>query len=217
MLATDILLFIGGFVLIYFGSKRVLNAGNKLATRLALSGVAAGAIIFATLTGMPELFSTVYTVKTDSASIGFANLIGTNIHNIPLAIGVPALFTTITYEKFARKICLSLLVAELFSALLVIDGQMNALKGAILLVSHVIYILYVVKRGNNHDEACKEETKSTRNGITMISNFILGGTILLGGVAMFVVASLDLADVLGISKFFVALVIMSLGPILPAS
>ena len=85
-------------------------------------------------------------------AIGFANLVGTNIHNIPLAIGVPALFTVITYEKFARRICLSMLVAELFAALLVIDRQMNAWKGAILIIAHIVYVSYVIKKGNNHDE-----------------------------------------------------------------
>ena len=71
MLALDIILFIGGLLLIFFGSKRVLNAGNDIASKLALSSVVAGAIIFATLTAMPELFSTVYTVYNDSASNRF--------------------------------------------------------------------------------------------------------------------------------------------------
>lgn len=215
MLTLDILLFMGGLFLIFFGSKRVLSAGNNLASRLALNGVAAGALIFAMVTAMPELFSTVYTVYTDSASIGFANLVGTNIHNIPLAIGVPALLTVITYEKFARRICLTMLVAELFSALLIIDGQMNALKGGVLLISYAAYVIYVIKRGNNHDETCVEETKSPINSMKIIFNFISGGILLLAGCSIIVVSSLDLADVLGISKFLVALVVMSLGPVIP--
>ena len=215
MLILDILLFIGALILIFYGSKRVLNTGNTVTSRLALSGVAAGALVFATLTAMPELFSTVYTIYGDSANIGFANLVGTNIHNIPLAIGIPALFTVISYEKFAKKICLSMLVAELFSALLVIDGQMNVLKGVVLIISYFVYVVYVIKRGNNHDEIIPEETKSSKSNKEIIFNFILGGAILLGGCALIVVSSLDLAEVLGISKFFVAIVVMSLGPVLP--
>ena len=109
MLLFDISLFIIALVLISYGSKRVLIGGNKIASKLALSGVTAGALVFATLTAMPELFSTIYTVYNDSGSVGFANLVGTNIHNIPLAIGIPAMFTIINYEKFARKICLTML------------------------------------------------------------------------------------------------------------
>lgn len=217
MLILDILLFICALGLISYGSKRVLDAGNNVAARLALSGVAAGALVFSVLTAIPELFSTVYTIYADSSSIGFANLIGTNIHNIPLAIGIPALFTVISYEKFAKKICLTMLVAELFSALLVIDGQMNSLKGVVLIISYFVYVIYVIKRGNNHDEVILEETTNSKSTKRIIFNFLIGGAILLGGCALIVVSSLDLAVTLGISKFFIALVIMSLGPVLPES
>jgi cation:H+ antiporter len=215
MLALDIILFVAGLLLIFHGSKRTEHSGNDIASKFVLTGVAVGAIFFSLITAIPELFSTVYSVYYESASIGFGNLVGTNIHNIPLAIGLPALFTVLSYEKFAKKVCLTLLIAELFSTLLVIDGQMNAWKGAVLLICYVAYVVYVIKWGNNHDEISVEETKCSKSNREIIFNFLLGGSFLLVGCVMIVMSSLSFAEILGISKFYVALTIMALGSVLP--
>ena len=69
MLALDIILFVSGLLLIFYGSKRTEHSGNDIASKFVLTGVAVGAIFFSLITAMPELFSTVYSVYYDSASI----------------------------------------------------------------------------------------------------------------------------------------------------
>jgi len=55
-----------------------------------LTGVAVGAVFFALITAMPETFTTIYATYHGSSKIGFANLVGSNIHNVALAVGLSA-------------------------------------------------------------------------------------------------------------------------------
>lgn len=178
-----------------------------------LCRVAIGAIFFTLITAMPETFTTIYATYHSSARIGFANLVGSNIHNIPLAVGISAFLTSLTYERFANRICLIMIVSVLFTSLLLIDDQMNSVKGVILLVCYGLYVFYVIKKdwNNNHDEI----TKTSKSLKVIISTFIIGGIVLLFGSYLVVDSSLNLAQNLGISSFYVGITIMAFGSIIP--
>jgi len=173
LLVLDIALFIFGLLMIIFGSKLAVESGNNIASKFMLTGVSVSAVFFAFITAMPETFTTIYASYHSSAKTGFANLVGSNIHNVPLAVGISAFLTSLTYEKFANRISLIMTVSILFASLLLIDGQMNLVKGVILLICYGLWVLYVIKKGrnNNHDEI----TKTKKSLKLIILTFIAGG------------------------------------------
>ncbi len=178
-----------------------------------LTGVAVGAVFFALITAMPETFTTIYATYHGSAKIGFANLVGSNIHNVALAVGVSAFLTSLTYERFANRICLIMTVSILFASLLLVDGQMTQIKGLILLLCYGPYVFYVIKNGRNNNH---HEINKTSKGLKIIiSTFIVGGAILLIGSYLVVDSSLNLAQNLGISSFYVGLMVMAFGSVIP--
>ena len=213
LLLLDIMLFILGLSMIIVGSELIVKSGNDIASRLMLTGVAVGAIFFALITAMPETFTTIYATYHGSAKIGFANLVGSNIHNVALAVGVSAFLTSLTYERFANRISLIMTVSILFASLLLLDGQMTRIKGVILILCYGLYIFYIIKKGrnNNHNEI----TKTSKSSKIIVLTFIAGGSILLLGSYSVVNSSLNLAQVLGVSSFYVSLMIMAFGSVIP--
>lgn len=127
-LLLSIFIFIFGVIILYFGSKLIVDSSLNLAQKLKLSGIAVGAIFIAMITAIPETFITLLAIRK-SSMIAFGNIVGSNIINIPLAIGLPALITTLTFSKFARKISLTMIIATTFAFLLLIDGHLTSLDG----------------------------------------------------------------------------------------
>lgn len=215
LIFINLFLFFAGIFLIILGSQLVVNSGINLARRLKITGVAFGALFLSVITAMPETFTTLFSLFEDSAATGFANLVGSNIHNLPLGLGLAALLTPLRFEKFAKGVSLVMVLAILLTALLLIDGQMTRPKGIILLLSYGLYILYLLKNGFNHQSAELEKKKPERILLKPILAFILGSLILLFSSYLVVKSSLSMAKIFHLSNFFVAMMIMSLGSILP--
>ena len=116
ILALSIFIFILGMVLLGFGGHLIVNSSLNLAQKLKLSGIAVGAVFIALITALPETFITLLVLRK-SQMIAFGNLVGSNIINIPLAIGLPALITTLTFSKFARRISLIMIISAVLAFL----------------------------------------------------------------------------------------------------
>lgn len=216
LIFINLSLFFVGIFLIILGSQLVVAAGISLARRFKITGVAFGALFLSAITAMPETFTTLFSLFEDSAATGFANLVGSNIHNLPLGLGLVALLTPVRFEKFAKRVSLVMILAILLTSLLLIDGQMTRPKGIILLLAYGFYILYLLKKGFNHDQSSEiENKKPERVSKKLILTFILGSALLLFSSYLVVKSSLSLAQAFNLSNFFVAMMIMSLGSILP--
>jgi len=213
MLLLNLTLFIVGILFIVIGGNKVTDAGIEIGAKLKLTGVAVGAIFMALITAMPETFISGYAALLKNSDVAFGNLIGSNIHNIPLTIGIATFFTALTFEKFASRISLIMLLSILFAFLLLSDGQATPLKGFILISGYIMYIIFVIKheRNNNH-----KLTQKTNKSLKVLSlTFIGSGFILLLGSYLIVTSSLKIAELLGISNILIGLTIVAFGSIIP--
>lgn len=210
-ISLSIFTFIFGLVLLGLGSHLIVDLSLNLAQKLKLSGIAVGAIFIAIVTAMPETFITLLALRK-SSMVAFGNIVGSNIHNIPLAIGLPALFVALKFRRFAKRVSLIMIISALLALLLMMDGHLTPLEGWILIFCYFTYVFYVIKKERNNNQ--KFNTKEYSN-FKMAFLFLVGGILLLSGAYLMIESSLDILERFGFSELYIGTTIIALGSIIP--
>lgn len=220
----NILLLIGGLVLILVGANCLTDGASSVAKKWGVSDLVIGLTIVAFGTSAPELAISSLSAIDGSAELAIGNVVGSNIFNILAIIGCVALVMPIKIEKsiMSNEIPLVILsaVAILFCAndIFLNGSSTNLLSrgdGLILLLFFAIFLRYtfsIAKNGNSEDST--EEVK-TMSGIKA-SLFILGGLAgLIFGGQFFVDGASGIASSLGVSESVIGLTIVAAGTSLP--
>ncbi|MDP2684821.1 MAG: calcium/sodium antiporter [bacterium] len=228
----DILFFIIGIALLYFGAEILVKNSSWLAKSIGISPLIVGLTIVAFGTSAPELLvSTVASVQGDSA-IAIGNVIGSNIANIGLVLGLVILIRPPKSEDASVKREFPFLViisALLF--LLMLDGQLGRIDGVVLLLLFAIFMYYnimtvrkkMVNKFKQEVEEIEEKIeeivelkKHHRKKVKRNLLFSLGGLlILLVGSKLMVDSSITIAQGFGISQMVIGLSLVAVGTSLP--
>jgi cation:H+ antiporter len=133
----DVLLFLGGFILLMGGANYLVKGASHIAVRLSISSVVIGLTVVAFGTSLPELLVSVIANLGDRAGsdIAIGNIVGSNIANLGLILGLAGIITAINVERglVRFEMPLMLIVSLLFVAL-AWDGWISRLEGVILLI-----------------------------------------------------------------------------------
>ena len=215
---------IAGLVLLYFGAKWLVEAGAKLAIRLGVTPLLVGLTIVAFGTSTPELVVSVQSAMAGVGNISIGNVLGSNICNIALILGLSAIIVPLTAPKllFRRDIPVCV-VASLLAWLFLTNGNtMFFWEGIVLLVLFVGYAGYIIistKRGAGVDappddiiSTVNEKTDSVVKSIVFI---IIGLAALVAGADILVKGAIVLAASLGVSEALIGLTIVAVGTSLP--
>jgi len=211
LLFLPILLFILGVITLGFGGHLIVDSSLHLAQKLKLSGIAVGAVFIGFITALPETFISLFALRK-SEMLAFGNLVGSNIINIPLAIGLPALFITLNFSKFAKRISSIMTISAILAFLFLFDGNLSSFDGWFLILFYLIYVIYVIKKERNNNQ--KMEIKEFSNLKTALL-FLVGGALLLLGAYFFVESGLRIVQEIGISELYVGINFVALGSIIP--
>lgn len=202
-----ILLFAGFFILIK-GSDFFINGAVGISSKLGISEHTIGLTIVAFGTSLPELAVSSLASYQKHASTAWGNVIGSNITNILLILGLAMLFSTIKPSRFAFKDAISMLAVSFLTIFLAFDGKLNFYDGLILLAFYV-YFLYTLRGRGLEGEEIKGKAKGA------ILFLILGFFgIAFGGEAV-VKGAVGIAHSLGIAEATVAGSIVAFGTSLP--
>lgn len=199
-------------LLLYLGSKTIVRAASWIPSRLGLSKVVVGTVFVASVTALPELFSSMFAVFLGSSHLALGNIIGSNIYNIPLIIGIIGLIREFKIKDSSiNKECSFMIgLSLLFTALILTTGNITQWMGAIFLAFYPIFIYYSL-RNENHNYEEKPHHSLTKTG----ANLILGGGALLTGTFLLIYSALNIAQIFGLGHFYVGLTIVALGCIIP--
>lgn len=214
------LLMLVGFVGLSFGGDWLTSGAATISIKFKIDPVVVGLTIVSMATSMPEMMTSLLAAK-DTPGLAVGNILGSNIANIGLILGVTALLAPLVVQSrlVRREVPILITVTVLFS-LMAIDG-FSRLEGVIMLALMVLYLVYVVcsaKKGSDVIEGelaveVKSASKqSTRMGITFI---LLGGAALALGADVLVGTSVEVAGRLGVSDTLIGLTIVALGTSLP--
>ncbi len=220
-----ILFFVGIFLLIK-GADYLVEGASSLATRMHVPTIIIGITIVAIGTTMPELIVNILAAIEGNAEIGFGNIIGSNIANILLVLGITALITPIKVERNAiwKEIPITLIaVAVLFvvSNSVIIDQSHTNLitrtSGIIMLIFFVIFIYYSIEIfKQTRKKLQKASVNIKERNPVLTAGMILGGLVgLFIGGRWVVDGAVTIAQQLGLSQFLISATIIAIGTSLP--
>ena len=207
-------LLILGIALLYVGGEALVNGATSLGTRLGLSRMVVGLTVVAFGTSAPELAATLLAAISGVPELGVGNIVGSNIANIGLILGIAALIYALqsTRQFLRRELPIMLIVS---AALIPVfwDGYVSRLEGVLFLICLGIYLWYTLKTGSLDDELELEE--SAQPLWRSLAGVLLGIALLVVGAQALVTGATAIARSLGVSEAVIGLTLVAFGTSLP--
>lgn len=217
------LFLLGGIALIIFSANWLVEGASSIAKRFGISDLVIGLTIIAFGTSAPELTVNLFSALTGSTDIAIGNVLGSNIANIFLIVGISSIIYPLEIKKNTtwKEIPLSLLAAIVLGILAndtFIDNSsmgdfISRIDGLVLLSFFVIFMVYITEIARGQSET-EEITTSLPLGKALL--FVVGGLAgLFFGGKYLVEGAVNIAAMLGMSEKLIGLTIVAIGTSLP--
>lgn len=221
-MALQIILFLVGLALVVFGADYLVEGASAVARRFGLSEFVIGLTIVGMGTSAPEMVVSFIGAAQGNADIALGNVVGSNIFNTLLILGITALILpmAITRENRRRDIPMNIVTVAVLILLglertifgIGSDG-LSRLDGGILLALFIGYMWYSFKH-SSPDSDSPSETRQLKIWLAIL--YIAGGlSALVFGGRMFVNSAVSIAQTLGVSDKFIAITIIAGGTSMP--
>lgn len=212
------LVLAAGTALLIKGADWFVSGASELAAKFGVPPLIIGLTVVAMGTSMPEAAVSISAVIKGNADITIGNVVGSNILNILIILGLSAALSALLVEKSAIKFELPFLVG--ISILLLVqgsDGRIGFMDGLVQIILFGIYLFYLfISAKRKNDVQDNEPSKRQERKLWQIILLcILGLAMTIAGSAMAVDAACAIAEKLGISERFISLTIVALGTSLP--
>ena len=208
----------GGLVLLYFGADWLVQGAVTLALHLGLSPLIVGLTVVALGTSVPEALVSVQAAIGHQGGIALGNVIGSNILNIALILGLSSLILPLKVDSHIVKADVPLLTGATFMLVVLLeDFHISRMEGAFLLLCIVFYVtgnIMTVKRTSPEEDKIEGMEIPEDPGKTLWRDvgFLILGIVTLGfGANFLVTGAVDLARILGLSEALIGLTIVSIG------
>ena len=213
-MGINIFQFILGAILLYFGGDYLILGSKSIASKFKIPSIVVGITLVAFGTSLPELIVSIIAILKGESGIVIGNVVGSNIANIGLVLGVTAILTPIifSFKKISFDIYF-LIVITFLPLLFIYLGELVLWQAICFLLLLGGYCGHIVNNEHKYDESNSDANLS--DGLT-ISLKIIFGIIGLGfGAHIFVLAAKGIAIALGVSSLVVGMSIVALGTSLP--
>ena len=218
---VQILFILLGFVLLIKGADILVNGSSAIAKKLRISEIVIGLTIVSIGTSMPELFVSTTSALQGASDISVGNVIGSNICNLLLILGLSSLIHPVKFHKQTKLIenPMSIILTLIFVLMCNINQDISRIEGIILLVFFIAFLIYTIVIGKKtKDEAILEISLEEAKKISVVKNLVL---IILGiaglkiGGDLVVENAKLVAIALNISEKIIGLTIVAIGTSLP--
>lgn len=222
-MTLQIFILLAGLFLILFGANWLVDGSSSIAKRFGISEFVIGLTIVGIGTSTPEMVVSFMSSFQGKADMAIGNIVGSNIFNTLMILGVTALISplAITKSNLKRDIPLNIIVTVMLILLgmnLTIFGkgqdQLCRIDGAILLALFAGYLWTSFKSDQGDSEEGGEGIKEYKNGVSVLM-IIAGLAGLIVGGRLFVNSATELAKMFGVSDKFIAITIMAAGTSMP--
>jgi cation:H+ antiporter len=215
---TDSIYILVGLALLYFGGESLITGSLRIAQRFKISPFVIGATVMGFGTSSPELAVSLLASIREEAEVAVGNVIGSNIANVGLVLGLTALIAplTIAPRRFKSE-APPLLITTFLILFLAWDFSLSRWEGVVLLAGLVIYTWKTFK-SDESTEVELEEDFSLFAGKGMgyqIGLTLVGLALLILGADWMVHGAVNIARKVGISEWFIGISIVALGTSLP--
>ena len=211
-----------GFVLLYFGAEWLVKGSSSLARSLGVTPIVIGLTVVAFGTSAPELVVSLISSIQGKSMIAVGNVVGSNICNIALVLGLSAVFHPIKSDPtVVRRDIPIMLAISLYLLLLTLNSRLGRIEGATLFVGIILYTFmnyYLAKKetaGAAEIESELEEIGFVASRPKQIVLVVVGIAGVVSGAQMVVESAVYIMTELGVSEKFIGLTIVAFGTSLP--
>jgi len=222
VIALTIVLFCAGIGLLVLGADLLVRGASRIALAAGISPLVVGLTVVAFGTSAPEMAVSVKAAFAGQADIAYGNVVGSNIFNILLILGLSALVAPLLVDRQLMRRDVPIMVgASLVLPVLALDGRIGHLDGALLFGGVLTYVAFSVIQSRNESAARRAETKAEMpegptgswwaNLLLVLAGLgmlVLGARWLVGGAVVF-------ARSFGVSELVIGLTIVAAGTSLP--
>jgi cation:H+ antiporter len=222
-MAIQLLLLVAGFVMLVKGADLFVDGASGIATKFGIPQLVIGLTIVAMGTSAPEAAVSITAAFGGSADITIGNIVGSNILNILIILGISALVYPLAIQKSTLIVDIPVvLLATAVLYLLGFDGNISRIDAMIMLVIFAAYLSYLFIGAKKEASLQKaENTDAEENAAKEISLLkasiftVIGLALIIGGSNFVVNSATAIAKALGLSQRFIGLTIVALGTSLP--
>ena len=210
----EYILLIVGFVLLIKGADLFVDGASSVAAKLKVPSLIIGLTVVSIGTSLPEAAVSVSASLSGNNSISLGNVIGSNIFNLLMVVGVSSAILPIVTDRdmLKRDMPINIGVTVLLGILL-FDGNLSRLEALLLLLLLVAYMFLLIRSAlKNRVEAEETKVLSWAKSIVFI---VLGVAAIIGGGQLVVNSAKTIAMALGMSETLVGLTVVAIGTSLP--
>ena len=229
MEVIDVLSVVAGLVILCIGGYSIVSGGVSLARKLRISSMIIGLTVVAYGTSTPELAAAILAAFNSHTDLILGNIVGSNISNIGIVIGVSAIFTPLLMSKVTVKKWVPIMIGvSLLVIGMSVDGEISQIDGLILIAALIGFTIYTIKtvkkqrvteNENIENQHVEGEIFLTKYRIdTFPKAFVLLGigiVLLFSGGHFTVNGAVAIAESLGLSQLVIGVVIVGIGTSLP--
>ncbi len=216
-IGLSIVVLVVGLAVLIAGAEALVRGAAQLAAQLGLSHFAIGVTVVAFGTSAPELFACVGAALQDAPGLAVGNVVGSNIANILLILGVGGLIAPIGVHRRVRLVELPIMVGiTALATLIMLDHLITRIEGIVLAAGLVGYVIFIIRTHREDIEHGFDDTASKPKPIRVDLLFIALGVVGLGlGAKALVAGASELALRVGVSEGVVGTTVVAFGTSLP--
>ncbi len=220
MVLYHLLIMVLGIVLLNFGASGLVKGSARLAKGLGISPILIGLTAVAFGTSTPEFVVSLVAAARHQIGISFGNIVGSNIANIGLILGLSALISPLRVAKgvLNRELPILMVVTALL-LIFSVNGVFSMNEGIVFCGLAIVFIGYIIRSGLKGNSGLPDYTREIPKDPPKYlkdSLYVLGGILLLlGGSHLVVLAGTGLMRAFGVSETVIGLTVIAVGTSLP--
>lgn len=216
----DVLFIFLGLLLLVIGGEFLVRASVGISFKLNLSRMVIGLTVVSFATSAPELLVSIQAALAGESEIAIGNVIGSNIANIGLVLGITAIIAPLMIDRdfFRLNWPVMLIFSFMLYYFIYTNNEISRIEGGVFLVLLVVYLFYLIKRGRGSKGNVPAEVDEKLQEVSyfkIIIWLIIGGLGLYYGSEFLVDGAVNIAEKLGISKGVIAITMIAVGTSIP--
>lgn len=213
----DFVFIVIGLVLLVLGGDWLLKSAVGMSVRLNVSKIIIGMTVVSFATSAPELIVSVKSALDGFPDIALGNVVGSNIANIGLILGVVMIISEMKVDAsfFKTDWPAMVLASFLMYFLLLYDGEIGRIEGALLFVLIIIFIIYLIKSQKGKQVEYDIPLENSMPMYMIIWFLVIGGGALWGGSELLIKGAVNIANTFGVSDRIIAVSVVAVGTSIP--
>ena len=225
----DVASVIAGLIILCIGGYAIVSGGVSLARKLRISSMIIGLTVVAYGTSTPELAAAVLAAFNSHTELILGNIIGSNISNVGMVIGISAIFAQLLISRLTiRKWVPIMIGVSLLVIAMSYDGEISQIDGVILIAALIVFTIYTIKTVKKQGIKEYQNVENVQvEGELFLSKYkietfpkaitliVIGVVLLFLGGHFTVDGAVSIAESLGLSQLVIGVVIVAIGTSLP--